>query len=49
MGNNRIGIVETILLLKQFHAEGKIAKAVADGVKIDDEFLLEVLEQRLTR
>lgn len=39
--------VETVLLLSRFHAQGKIAEAVANGLRIDDDFLARAIEARL--
>jgi hypothetical protein len=39
--------LEAVLLLKRFHAEGRIAKAAADGVEINDDFLIDVVLARL--
>lgn len=38
--------VEAVTLLAKFHANGRIARAVADGVAIDDELLLATVEAR---
>lgn len=41
--------VETVILLKQMHAEGRIAWAAKQGVVIDDDFLTECVVKRLDR
>lgn len=39
--------LEAVLLLKRFHAEGRIAAVAAEGVVIDDAFLIDVVLARL--